>query len=114
MTQFEMTTSTELSGSGMFSISPFRNSTFCNAGFALVLAGEGQHFVGHVETVGFARRPHAPGGKQHIDAAAGPQIEHGFAGFELRQRRGIAAAERSQHGLFRNLRWFDSSRRDSM
>src|SRR5688572_11446497 len=28
MTQLEMTTSTELSGSGMFSISPFRNSTF--------------------------------------------------------------------------------------
>ena len=27
MTQLEMTTSTELSGSGMFSISPFRNST---------------------------------------------------------------------------------------
>src|SRR6185437_9894392 len=27
MTQFEMMTSTELSGSGMFSISPFRNST---------------------------------------------------------------------------------------
>jgi hypothetical protein len=28
MTQFEMMTSTELSGSGTFSISPFRNSTF--------------------------------------------------------------------------------------
>src|ERR1700683_2656050 len=28
MTQFEMMTSTELSGRGMFSISPFRNSTF--------------------------------------------------------------------------------------
>ena len=27
MTQFEMITSTELSGSGMFSISPLRNST---------------------------------------------------------------------------------------
>ena len=28
MTQLEMMTSTELSGSGMFSICPFRNSTF--------------------------------------------------------------------------------------
>ena len=47
--------------------------------------------------------PDAPGGKQHVDAAAGAEIEHGFAGVELGQRGRIAAAERSQHGLFRNL-----------
>jgi transposase-like protein len=35
MTQLEMMTSTELSGSGMCSISPFKNSTFA-AAFALI------------------------------------------------------------------------------
>ena len=37
MTQLEMITSTELSGSGMFSISPFRNSTFSTPALRLIL-----------------------------------------------------------------------------
>ena len=62
ITQLEMITSTELSGSGMCSISPFRNSTFVHAGLALILPRQRQHLVGHVEAVGFARRaqPGAP------------------------------------------------------
>src|ERR1039457_416235 len=42
-----------------------------DAGFELVLAGQGEHFVGHVETVSFARGSYATGGEQDIDAAAG-------------------------------------------
>ena len=74
-----------------------------HSGLALVFAGQGQHFVGHIEAVGFAGRADAPGGEQHVDAAAGAEIEHGFAGIELGQRGGIAAAERSQHRFFGNL-----------
>ena len=79
MTQLEMMTSTELSGSGMFSISPLRNSTLVDAGLALIFAGEGEHVVGHVEAVGLAGGADAPRGEQHIDAAAGAEVEHGLA-----------------------------------
>ena len=79
MTQFEMMTSTELSASGMFSISPLRNSTFVNPRLPLVFAGQGQHVVGHVEPVSLARRPHAPRRKQHVDAASRAEIQHRLA-----------------------------------
>ena len=59
ITQLEMMTSTDSSGSGICSISPFRNSTFVDAGLPLVLAGQGQHLVRHVEAVGLAGRAHA-------------------------------------------------------
>ena len=73
MTQFEMITSTELSGSGMCSISPFRNSTFSAPDFALVLVREREHFVRHVEAIGFACGTNALGRKQYVNAATGAQ-----------------------------------------
>ena len=94
ITQLEMMTSTELSGSGMFSISPLRNSTFSMPALALVFIGESEHLVGHVEAVGFASGADAACGKKHVDAAAGAEVEHGFAGVELRKRGWVAAAER--------------------
>ncbi len=56
ITQLEMITSTESSGSGTASIVPFRNSTFSTPGLALVAPGELEHLVGHVEAVGLAGR----------------------------------------------------------
>ena len=94
MTQFEMITSTLLSGSGMCSISPFRNSTFVEPGLLLVLAREREHLVGHVETIGFARRPDAARRQQHVDAAARTEVEHRLPGAQFRQRCRVAAAER--------------------
>ena len=99
MTQFEMMTSTELSGSGMFSISPFEELDVLGAGAALVLVREREHLVGHVETVDLARRPDALGRQQHVDAAAGAEVEHRLAFVELRERRGVAAAERREQRL---------------
>src|SRR5438309_2356878 len=61
---------------------------------ALVLAGEGQHLVGHVEPVGPAGRAHPLRGQEDVDAASGAQIEHRLAGRELGERGGVAAAER--------------------
>ncbi len=96
MTQLEMITSTESSGSGMFSIVPLRNSTFSTPASRLVGAGELEHLVGHVEAVGLAGRADAPGREQHVDAAAGAEVEHGLALVELGDRGRVAAAERGE------------------
>ena len=65
MTQLEITTSTAASGSGMDSMWPLRNSTFVDAGFGGVAAGEVEHLVGHVQPVGHARgRPGGPTGSR--------------------------------------------------
>ena len=54
------------------------------AGLALVFARQGEHVVGHVEAVGLARGPDAARGEQHIDAAAGAEVEHRLAGLAVR------------------------------
>src|SRR5271157_719102 len=69
-----------------------------HAGLLFVLVGEGQHFVGHVEAVGFAAGRDAPRREQDVDAAAASEVEDCFAGFQFGQRGGVAAAERGQHG----------------
>ena len=69
------------------------------AGLRLVLVGEREHLVRHVEAVRLARRADALGGEQHVDAAARSEIEHDLAGTKLRERRRIAAAERSKQRL---------------
>ena len=78
------------------------------AALALVLLGERQHLVGHVEAVGLAGRADAARREQHVDAAAGAEVEHRLAGLQLGQRGRIAAAER---GLQRQLRQFALLRR---
>src|SRR5262249_16208757 len=71
-----------------------------DTGFALVLAREREHVVGHVEAVDLAGRTHATGREQHIDAAARSEIEHSLADLQLNQRCRVAAAERrSDHGV---------------
>src|SRR5437762_6230965 len=74
-----------------------------DAGFPLILAREGEHFVRHVETVDFACRANASCGQQHINSTAGAKIENGFARIQGGERRGIAAAERSFQRFFRYL-----------
>ena len=71
-----------------------------DAGLALVFAREGEHVVGHVEAVGFAGGADALCGEQHVDAAAGAEIEYGLAGPQFDERGWIAAAERGENGLF--------------
>ena len=59
-----------------------------------------EHLVGHVEAVGFAGGADAARREQHVDAAAGAEVEHGFAVLQFGERGRIAAAERREHGLF--------------
>ena len=69
--------STELSGSGMFSISPFRNSTFSMPAFArFSRATPASHRW--CRSIRFCRRlPNPARGQRRVDTAARPQIEHG-------------------------------------
>ncbi len=94
MTQFEMITSTDSSGSGIASIVALQELDVRRAGLALILARERQHLVGHVEAVDLAGRADALGREQHVDAAAGTEIENGLAGLESEQGRRVAAPER--------------------
>ena len=71
-----------------------------DAGFLLIVAGEGEHVVGHVETVGLAGGADAAGGEKDVDTAAGAEIENGFAGLELGEGGGVATAEGGEEGGF--------------
>ena len=99
ITQLEMITSTESSGSGIALDLALEELDVVDAGLALVLARQRQHLVGHVEPVGLAGGADPPRGEQHVDAAAGAEVEHRLARVELGQRGRVAAAERGRHRL---------------
>ena len=46
-----------------------------HSGLALIFTRKRQHFIRHIEAVGFARGPDPPRRKQHVDAAARAEIE---------------------------------------
>ena len=96
MTQFEMTTSTDSSGSGIRSIVPFDELDVLHAGRALVAAGQLEHLVGHVEAVRLARRADPAGRQQDVDPAARAEIEDRFALVELGDGRRVSAAQRGE------------------
>ena len=96
ITQLEMITSTESSGSGIVLDLALEELDVLDARLTLVLAGELEHLVGHVEAVGLAGRADAPGREQHVDAAARAEVEHGLALVEVGDRGRVAAAERRE------------------
>ncbi len=69
------------------------------AGLELVLAGEGEHLVGHVEAVGKTGSPDAAGGEEDVDASAGAEVEDDLAGEEIGEGGGVAAAEAGEDGV---------------
>ena len=83
------------------------------AGLALVLAREREHLVGHVEAVGLAGRADAARREQHVDAAAGAEVEHRLARFQFGERGWIAASERSRRPPPPEAPRFRCRRRDS-
>jgi hypothetical protein len=102
ITQFEMITSTELSGRGMFSISPFRNSTFSAPAlrlFSFAAPASHQSYPGRklyrwdqLSLPRAARQCPPPDPKSH-----------GLPMVKLRQCCRVAAAKRSKHCRVRNL-----------
>ena len=97
ITQLEMITSTEPSGSGIASIWPRRNSAFCAPACARVGPGQVQHLLGHVQAVRLPGRADPAGRQQHVDAAAGAQVQHRLPGMQVRHRDRVAAAEAGPH-----------------
>jgi hypothetical protein len=78
----------------------FEKLDIFDAGFLLVLSGERQHVVGHIEAVSLAGWADPPRRKKNIDAAARAKIKDDLARLQLGQRRGIAAAKRGKHRRF--------------
>jgi hypothetical protein len=68
-----------------------------DAGVGLVVAGEVEHLVGHVQPVGQPGGADPAGGEQDIDPAARAQVEHDLALVQLGDGDWIAAAERGEH-----------------
>ena len=70
-----------------------------------VVSSEREHLVGHVEPVGVTRRADAFGGEDHVDSAAGAEVEHRFAfidlgtavGFPQPSEASLAAVGRDRH-----------------
>ncbi len=103
MTQLEMTTSTDPSGSGMSSMVPLRNSTLATPASAALAPRQLQHLVGHVDAVREAGLADPPGGEEYVDAAARAEVEHPLALLQLRDGGRVAAAEAGRDGLDREL-----------
>ena len=72
-------------------------------GLGRVPLGQREHLVGHVEPDTLAGRADPLGREQHVDPAAGPQVEDALALAQLRDGGRIAAAERREHRRLRQL-----------
>ena len=77
----------------------------------LVLVREREHLVGHVEAVRLPGRPDAPRRQQHVDAAAGAEVEHRSPARARRARWGCRS--RATRAAPRGARRSRRSRRDS-
>ena len=93
MTQLEITTSTDSSGSGTSSMVPLRNSTFSAPALRFVRVASAEHLVGHVHAVREAGRADPPGREQHVDPAARAQVEDPLAVVQLGHGQWIPAPE---------------------
>jgi len=101
ITQFEMMTFTELSGSGC-ARSPPSGTRHYSARLLFVLVRQGQHFIRHVETVRLAGRPTRFADSKRLCHRRSPGRGH-LSRIQVRQRRWIPAPQRSEHGLRREF-----------
>ena len=92
MTQFEMTTSTEASVERDLLDRAVEELDVGRAGLGGVAAGQLEHLDGGVEPVGEPGRADPAGRQQHVDAAAGAEVQHGLAGMQVGDGDRVAAA----------------------
>jgi hypothetical protein len=78
----------------------------CDAGLALVFAGKGEHFVCHVETVGFACGADAFGGEEHVNSSTRAEVEDNLSRIEVNESCRVAAAEGGEDGFLREFTLF--------
>jgi hypothetical protein len=89
MTQLEMMTSTDVVRQRNRLDVALQELDVLTPAFRLVLVGERQHVVRHVQAVGLARRADAPRRQQHVDAAARAEVEHHSPGFSSASAVGL-------------------------
>jgi hypothetical protein len=80
MTQFEITTSTELSGGGICSMRPLRKRAFSAPASIRLRSAQREHLVGHVQAVDEAIGSDPAGGQEDVDAATRAEVEDGVSG----------------------------------
>src|SRR6202040_192546 len=71
-------------------------------GASLVLIGQREHLIGHIEAIGLARWANALRRQQNIDTAARAEVEDRLSSIKLGKRSGIAAAKGSEQGFSGN------------
>ncbi len=103
ITQFEMTTSTLLAGSGICLDHPLEEMHVRDARLRGVLLREREHLVRHVEPVGGPGRADPLRRQDHVDPAARAEVEHRLALVQIGDRDRVAAAERREHRRVREL-----------
>ena len=79
ITQLEITTSTLASASGIVLDLPLSELDVLDPGLGWFARASVEHLVGHVEADRLAGRADAAGGDQHVDPAAGAEVENGLA-----------------------------------
>ena len=92
MTQFDMTTSTELSATGRCSISPSRNSTFVRPPLR-VLPCPIKHIGRHIDTDDMTGRADPLRSKETVETRSRTQIENDLTLPERGKGHGVAAPE---------------------
>ena len=74
-----------------------------SAGLGGVVPGEVQHLLGHVQAVGLPGWADPAGGQQHVDAAAGAQVEDRLAGLEAGDGDRVTAAQAGRYRVLGDL-----------
>ena len=97
MTQFEMTTSTDASAERDLLDRAVEELDVARAGVGCVAAGELEHLDGGVEPVGETGRADPAGRQEHVDPAAGAEVQHDLARMEVGDGDRVAAAEADPH-----------------
>ncbi len=101
ITQFEITTSIESAGKrNLLDYAP-EQMHIRGAGLDKVAPGEREHLIDHVQAIDHPIDADPLRGKDQIDPATRPQIEHGLTLTQFRHRRRIATTKRRKHRSFR-------------
>src|SRR5699024_1354461 len=77
-------------------------SDILGTGLGLVLFGDSEHLIEHINTIRVAGGANPPGTQQHINAAAAAEVEYNLTLVEFGKRSGVSTAERCVQCCERN------------
>ena len=103
MTQFEMTTSTDVGRKRDLLDQPLQEVDVRGSGLARVLLREREHLVRHVEAVRHAGRSDSLCREDDVDSAARAEVEHDLALAQIGNGGRVAAAKGGERRSIREL-----------